>query len=460
MSQDTLPVGAPLFTSDDINIPGLALDLNTSIADFDPPVYISPFDWELLRAIYTRISKEHACIILRIYYFDTVEDAKNNFDETWEHEKGNSELYQTDPENYPTIIESEFSTNYGSLITSRNLGSAENPEYLREGNRAIYGADLSPSDPHVAIIINADGEAFTSDSEIKEQMDIVTQHARNLILNTPRKTATPSNATPSKVPSQLPTQTQEPAEEMEIMWFEGTVEVCRAGSNSWIPAATGMVLHDGDQIRTMGENSENRALLHYAGSAQSYYRGTDIHVQGYSQLTVENYSQTHGGPGFIQFVRLMGALQDGSLFCESTRNSKFEPGDIGLFALITASAIIKHRGTQFEVTVTNYGTYVNTFEGSVEVSDINGTNSVLVGTNQTTTVPNGGVPLAPLAFNPSAMDQWWTNFPESSTLNVSDSGIFNYLIIAVVAIVIVAVAVGVFAVSRRKKTHLPPPPPP
>jgi hypothetical protein len=113
------------------------------------------------------------------------------------------------------------------------------------------------------------------------------------------------------------------------------------------------------------------------------------------------------------------------------------------------------KGTQFEVIVTDDGTTVNTFEGTVEVYDINGTNSVLVNANQTTTVPNGGAPSTPVTFNPSTVDQWWTSFPA-----VSDSGIFTFIIIAVIVIVIVVVAVGVFAVSRRKKMRLPPPPPP
>jgi hypothetical protein len=479
LGQDALPVGAPLFTSDDINISGLALNLNTSIAQYNPPVYISPYDWELLQAVYTRNdiyhSESYAYIVLNIYYFDIVEYAKNKFNETWQANKGNSELYQTDQETYPTIIDSEFSTNYGSLITSENVGSADNPDYLRLGSRAIYGADPSYSgDPHIAILISAAGKAFTSDGEIRAQMDIVTQHARNLVLNTPRKTAapsitptmsaspTPSSASPSLSPSASPTQTQATGEEMEVRWFEGTVQVLRAGSTAWIPAATGMVLHEGDKIRTMGDPSKNRALLHYTGSvqAQSHYEGADIYVEGDDSLTIKNYSEYHHELTSMEIYHLLCDLEDGSFFVQTFRSETSQTSpDIehtdAYLEIVTLCAHILDKGTQFEVIVTDDGTTVNTFEGTVEVYDINGTSSVLVNANQTTTVPNGGVPSTPVAFDPSTVNQWWTSFPA-----MSDSGIFTVIIIAVIVIVIVTVALGVFAVSRRKKTRLPPPQPP
>jgi hypothetical protein len=475
LGQDALPVGAPLFTSDDINIPGLALDLNTSIAQYNPPVYISPYDWELLQAVYTRNdiyhSESYAYIVLNIYYFDIVEYAKDKFNETWQANKGNSELYQTDQETYPTIIDSEFSTNYGSLITSENVGSADNPDYLRLGSRAIYGADPSYSgDPHIAILISAAGKAFISDGEIRALMDTVTQHARDLVLNTPRKTPapsitpttstspTPSNAAPSLSPSPSPTQTQGTGEEFEVMWFEGTVQVLRADSSDWIPATTGMVLREGDQIRTMGGPSKNRVLLHYAGSAQSYYEGTDIRVEGDSSLTVENYSETHppgnllGGIGAILLIAL-----DTGFYSIVTHMATSE---LMPCLIQTYDAWICEEGTEFEIIVNSQGTSVYTFEGAVRVYDFNGSSNVLVGENKTCTVQKARGVSIPTYFNPDAVDQWWTSFPESSTLGVSDSGIFNYLIIAVIVIVIVAAAIGAFAVSKRKKMRLPPPPPP
>lgn len=91
------------------------------------------------------------------------------------------------------------------------------------------------------------------------------------------------------------------------------------------------------------------------------------------------------------------------------------------FRVYTPNAIMAVRGTEFEVDVAEDGTTtVIVLDGVVDVCDLAGTKTVLVGQNQTTTVEPNGVPSDPQPIDPNQIDRWWDCVADSDSDGMDD----------------------------------------
>lgn len=144
----------------------------------------------------------------------------------------------------------------------------------------------------------------------------------------------------------------------------GQVEVQRGGAGAFTPLSAGEGVKSGDVVRTAGQSEAEFA----------WQDGTRWKLAPGSRLTVEKASlnsarqnqtsrfQLESGRILVRVVRPM------------TRASRFE--------IATPNAVASVRGTVFSVAVANGATQVKVFRGSVEVSELNGTQKVSVAPGQ------------------------------------------------------------------------------
>jgi hypothetical protein len=451
----TLPAGAPIFSSADQVVPNLNLNLESNGANPVPAITSTS---EILDCYYTRPGSGTASSILihlRIAYYFSAADAKSGFDVYSASVVSDFNSVQQDSS--VVIYENKFEENYSSVIFEQ-LPSLSYESSVYYVNRAIYGGDSKYSgDPKIVIVVDGHGNGFADENEIKQISDKLTQHALTVIGNAPR----------SGQPVVTPTPTPEPLlEQFKVQWVQGNVQIKYSGAIGWVPATSGMTIHEGDRIWARGDlDPTARVRLYYKGQRSdtgSYYGASEVDhtlfLKGSSDLTVLPYSKTHGD----EVSLLMGYILAEAA---ATSSQSSNPS----LTVKTPDGQVADQHTKFEVIVDDYGTTVNTFEGTVQVSDIDGINSVYAGADQTVNVPLGGLPSSPQTFDPATMDQWWTSFPPVSDLNPQGTSLFGDLlpfIIIIIVVIVVAVIVVIIYASRGRQAHtqpptaqFPPPPP-
>jgi hypothetical protein len=320
--------------------------------------------------------------------------------------------------------------------------------------------------------IHVYGNGFASASDLQDGVTIIMVHCETLIQNKSQSNTSP---TPTPTPTPISDDNSRTQEHFIIQDYQGDVTVQRGGVGSWIPATKGMLVYPFDAIKTNGLPGQNWVNIIFSNENATAL-GQDI-----------NDYKVELGDGTI----ILLSSEKVSNMITASRLSIPKPtyaepqtllyvGDSRPqhipFRIETPDAIISDTETEFQVIVNSTGTTVYTLEGTVEVSDLDGLNTVQIDAGQTITLHNG-VPIGvPIAFNVNSIDKWWTTTSIAtqtptgtpSNLGSTDSPlqIFDMLpLLGVVAVIIlVVVVVGVVWSKRRKKTtqtdYLPPPPPP
>lgn len=253
-------------------------------------------------------------------------------------------------------------------------------------------------------------------------------------------------------------------ETFEVQMQVGTVEVKLAGSSDWVPTQIGMVLHVGDSVRAVGNQYDNVVKLHHTADAISS-SDKQVLIRGGCTVELKSYQSEH--PTGYRSDLLEWAVIKGVGFMRSA-SPGLQP-TLPDFEVKTPHARITEVHTMFEVIVSDAGTTVNVIEGTVQVSDLNGNNTVNVNANQTTTVLAGGVPTTPTSFDPATVDDWWTTILTSPSGSSDSLNSILPFLVGIITIIVVAVTLGVLITKRRRKqiaphptagTPPPPPPPP
>jgi hypothetical protein len=113
----------------------------------------------------------------------------------------------------------------------------------------------------------------------------------------------------------------------------------------------------------------------------------------------------------------------------------------------TSTAVTSTRGTDFVVNDEEDRTEVLVFDGNLAVSDVNGQNTVDVGSGYKTVVKSGGKPSKPELFDSSKIDRWFDAItPENSQRQL---GALEWTVVAVV--VIGGLVFIFFAIKKTKK---------
>jgi hypothetical protein len=200
-------------------------------------------------------------------------------------------------------------------------------------------------------------------------------------------------------------------EQFEIEFVTGNVTVYQVSTGKWAPAKEGMILKPGDTIKTIGDPKQNIASIRHKGDGISSSDKQMI-IRGDSFMILQPYSVTNPkitrDQALVQ-VALYLAQESGvaDVLVKTTVRTTVEKAVKNpIAAIATAGAWIVDHLTEFEVIVNSTGTTVNTIEGEVEVSDLNGTNTVYVKAYQTNYVPNGGIPTEAKSLDASNLDQW------------------------------------------------------
>ena len=227
-------------------------------------------------------------------------------------------------------------------------------------------------------------------------------------------------------------------ETFEVQMQVGTVQVKVAGSSDWVPTQIGMVLHVGDSVRAVGNQYDNVVELHHTADAISS-SDKQVLIRGGCTVELKSYQSEH--PTGYESDLMEWAFITGMAILHGTSQG---------FHVTTPHATITDVHTMFEVIVSDAGTTVNVIEGTVQVSDLNGNNTVNVNANQTTTVSAGGVPTAPTSFNPATLNDWWSTILSSASNSPSPSPSVPEITpaIAVTALIILSFA---FVLHRKKR---------
>jgi len=108
------------------------------------------------------------------------------------------------------------------------------------------------------------------------------------------------------------------------------------------------------------------------------------------------------------------------------------------------------RGTDFVVNDEKDRTEVLVFDGNLAVSDVNGQNTVDVGSGYKTVVKSGGKPSKPELFDSSKIDRWFDAItPENSQRQL---GVKEWVVVAVVLVVgLVVIYFGIKMNIKRLK---------
>jgi hypothetical protein len=417
----------PVFTAADVPITGSKLEAEVVNDETFSVSKTSGWLYFFVTYDYTGAS---AWIMLGISYYDDAAQATAQFQNTVDNDRDlpltSAEVAKLSP-SYDQIVQADVSSNRYKTILYIDQGKFDRGHRLYLPGGSGY--------EHYLVDIKVDGSGITSGDELKQAVDQVEGHATSLIS---QKVGASSSS---------PSQT---TEQFEVQGKIGNVQVLIAGSSEWVPATLGMVLHPGDSVKTVGNPQDNIVKLFRSGQGISS-SNKEVLIRGDSTVELKSYKSEHPEDPDADLIWDL-FTHGGFVYYEGSS----EPG----VKIDTPHATITNKHTQFEVTVTDAGTTVNVIEGTVQVSDLNGTNTVNVDANQTATVPTGGIPQAPQALDTASLDRWWDKFitQQSSSTGFDLQGLMLY-IIPVVAIVIVVVVVAV-VFSRRRRLFPPPPPPP
>src|SRR3990172_669673 len=116
----------------------------------------------------------------------------------------------------------------------------------------------------------------------------------------------------------------------------------------------------------------------------------------------------------------------------------------------TSNAVTSTRGTDFVVNDEKDRTEVLVFDGNLAVSDVNGQNTVDVGSGYKTVVKSGGKPSKPELFDSSKIDRWFDAItPENSQRQL---GVKEWVVVAVALVVgLVVIYFGIKMNIKRLK---------
>jgi hypothetical protein len=345
---------------------------------------------------------------------------------------------------------------------ARDIPPEQTSYWLTSGDMITSGTETN----QWVVTIYIDGSGFDYDNTVgieTNQMDTLLQTFVNqaiYLITHGSSTAT----TPTNTPT--PTPDESIKEQFTVQVMKGEVQIKQAGSDSWIPAVPGMTISQGDRIWVRGDLTPGSSvLLHYKGqpgSNGSYYGVANaeqtLYLDNTADLTMVSYSVSHAAPTNFELAK-------GRLFVEVLMQTSTQAPTI---KVTTPQAQITNTHTQFEIEVTDTATNVHTYEGSVDVSGINGLVTQTVSANEATQVLTGYDPQTPYSFDPQTTDHWWTSIAQ--TTDTSPQWYTLILTISVVAVIVVVLLIVIVVVSRQKgKAHavpnsqhpfLPPPPPP
>jgi hypothetical protein len=476
IGQSSLTYSKPIFSESDIQAPEVNLDLDMNSSWNLNPI-TNTFNYTSLYGAYFRDNNSgngsRVSFGLGIYWYYNITRAQQAFDKFVSMYNHNLDYLRN--QSGTIFVETTLNSEQCYLV-SGTPPYEYHPYTTYWGEREILAADpFNNGEKRFIIVIQGNGQQFASEYDILNLFDQLEQHAMNLIENLPRITPTVSptpspTGTPTPTPTQPDQQKPQPGlEQFEIEYVTGNVLVYQASTGSWTPAKVGMTLKPGDTIQTSGDPQQNIASLRHIGDGISS-SNKQIIVRGDAKMLLQTYSSTNPKTTLAQALVQVGLYlghESGVadvLFKSTVRTAAESAVENPIGAIETAGAWIVDHLTEFEVIVNSTGTTVNTIDGTVEVSDINGTNTVYVNAYQTSYVPNGGTPTAAKNIDVSNMDQWWNLVPVTDRSD-STAPIYNLLpyIVTVVVIVVAAVVAGVVWDRRRKtRTQIscPPPPPP
>ena len=127
-------------------------------------------------------------------------------------------------------------------------------------------------------------------------------------------------------------------------------------------------------------------------------------------------------------------------------------GELTINLILTPTAVIIPRGTEFTVEVASDGTTtVSTFQGFVEVVDLVSGDSITLGADQRLVLPAvGGLSEDEMrslrtAFDPKSVEQWWSPSGQPPLVGT------NYLLSIILPIIGISVAAGILLMRRRSK---------
>ena len=194
---------------------------------------------------------------------------------------------------------------------------------------------------------------------------------------------------------------------------QGNVLVQRGGNPPWIPVTEATQLNEGDVIKAEGPggvSSHSIAVAYVSYQTWEDYKKNPIGIWGLNRQGLVGMVVADGE------VILMGTNKAGNLGLKVGMDSTtggclfyFSSGSLSIDAdnVLLESARILDKGTEYEVVGDVNGTTVYTLNGTVLLSDLNGTQAVTIGANQKATVSASGSITGASSFNPSSVDRWW-----------------------------------------------------
>jgi hypothetical protein len=279
---------------------------------------------------------------------------------------------KNDPAN--TVIESNFQGATYKTLIFMHTETSPIPPY---GD----GKALCQYDAHYVYTVNAQGNGFSGGAQLQTIIHMLVDHCQSVIEAKQGLTGT-----------------------FVIGRLNGDVSVQRGGSGPWIPAENNMTLHPFDAIKAgtgAGVTSHSVEIDYYAPNSSF-------------PISVPMFGMVLGGGEVVLLT-----AKDVVSCLVATNSITGHPADIIHFSssgshgpfvveLGQMNMMLTVSDTEFELVGNSSETTLYTFNGTVEVTDLTGNNTLTVGANQTTTIAIGGLTTGLTAFDPTTMDQWWT----------------------------------------------------
>jgi hypothetical protein len=219
-------------------------------------------------------------------------------------------------------------------------------------------------------------------------------------------------------PSQSTSQTSQGAGGFFLVSSaKGDCYVQRGGTGPWILIEPFMEIYPGDAIKSSRGSVSNTGIwVDYFNSEGGRVYGMALDDGAVVLLGALPPSNPYGALGAVD-------VSPDPTIPESRFDVYFESSpQIGRWDIQVPVGVIHDADNAFELIGNSSETTVYLFNGTLEVSDLTGNNTVTVGANQTVTMAAGGLITAPTAFDPTTVDQWWTAvMPSSSNTSTGTS---------------------------------------
>jgi hypothetical protein len=460
----------PLFYANYASIPSIDIPV---VSGTDAPRLLTYYGGEQISPILQKdFTKDNLHLYIRIEYsvsyVTTITKANELFNNSQDYLHSDFVDRIVSNKDY-TIYDNNIQEKTKSLIYQTSPQSDPHPACF------AYLLNQDPATPNFVYRIDIYGNGFDSSSNLLNIVNSVKSHCEDTILIVKAQLGENTNQTLTPTPIKTPTSTFK--DTFQIQSLTGEVHIQRGGTGPWIPATKEMKLYPYDAIK-VGNNIESFVCIGFENSSlpEEYrvYIGNNTTVllssEDARQLRVlrpEVLSISDFDKELLSRLHIFSA--------EFYKHSQI--------TIITPDSIIKDTQTEFDILVSHNSTIVGTYEGTVEVSDLNNTQTVTVASNQISTVMEGQVPSQPLQFDSTQIDKWWetANSLDSNTPVISPdldqnnhlNGIINSLFPFIVVVVGIVIVVLVFAFLRRRRKNvrnldskdqdlivLPPPPPP